>query len=584
MIRERRIAPDCADRAQRAAAGSVALLLAGTWLLAGTLLTAATPAHAAPQADASLDSDTLIMTAEIALRRDDCGRASADFVEAARRLPDAKVAQRAATVALDCGQYQTAEQAAARWRQLQPRDAAPLRASMRAALGLYQIDAARNAFEGWLRGNSGAIDQQLQQVAEESGVPATLAMVEGVHDRPLQSANGQLALADLALDGWNYRQALQYAQRALDDGAARGSAQFLMARAHAGLGEADQAVAAAAAARQAAPKEQSFADADVLLLLGRDSEARAAIEATLNQNPALRAQGQRRLGLLAFDAGDYDEAKRDFQALLGDRDSAAVAVYYLSLIAERRDDAVTALRGYQLLSGTPLEPTARMRAATLLFKQGHSREALQLLGTTPNASPSEHVQSEIAQAELLSDGGQPAQALARLDDALARAPGHPDLLYQRAIVLEKGGRTDAAIAQLEELNRKRPQDGEIANALGFILADHGKDLARAQRLIGFALKGEPDNPAILDSMGWLDFRRGMPQAALPLLERAFRLDQDGDIGAHWGEVLWSVGDKAHARDAWSRALLADPDNAAVKAAEKRAGAPQLLNPGAGTSV
>ncbi|HTT06106.1 MAG TPA: tetratricopeptide repeat protein [Steroidobacteraceae bacterium] len=553
-------------------------------LLAGTFLTLAAPAQAAPQADVALDSDTLIMTAEIALRRDDCGRASADYVEAARRLTDAKVAQRAADVALDCGQYQTAEQAAARWRQLQPRDAAPLRASMRAALGLYQIDAARSDFEGWMRSNSTAIDQQLQQVADESGVPATLAMLEGVHDRPLQSANGQLAMADLAMDGWNYREALQYAQHALDDGAARGSAQFLLARAHAGLGEADQAVAAATAARQAAPKEQSFADADVLLLLGRDGEARASIESVLSQNPSLHSQAQRRLGLLAFDSGDYDDAQRDFQALLGDRDSAAVAVYYLSLIAERRDDAVTALRGYQLLAGTALEPTARMRAATLLFKHGHSREALQLLGPGPNATPAARVQAEIAQAELLSDGGQADQALARLDDALARAPGHPDLLYQRAIVLEKGGRTDAAIAQLEQLYHARPQDGEIANALGFILADHDRDLGRAQRLIGFALKGEPDNPAILDSLGWLDFRRGMPQAALPLLERAFRLDQDGDIGAHWGEVLWSVGQKARARDAWSRALLADPDNAAVKAAEKRAGAPQLLNPGAGTSV
>ena len=573
---------------RRIARGRAVTALAAA-VLVGVLLSVAAPARAAPkadlaQSDAGLDSDTLIMTAEIALRRDDCGRASADYAAAARRLPDAKVAQRAATVALDCGQYETAEQAASRWRQLLPRDPAPLRASMRAALGLYQIDAARSAFQGWLRSNQGGIAEQLQQVADESGVPATFAMVQGVRAQPLQSASGQLALADLALDGWNYHAALQYAQRALDGGAARGPAQFLLARAHAGLGEADQAVAAASAARQAAPKEQSFADADVLLLLGRDREAHDAIEATLRGNPALRSQGQRRLGLLAFDAGNYDDAQRQFQALLGDRDSAAVAVYYLSLIAERRGDAAVALRGYELLAGTGLEASARMRAATLLFKNAHTNEALQLLGPAPHATPAARVQAEIAQAQLLADNGQADQALTRLDAALERSPGHPDLLYQRAIVLEKSGRTDAAIGQLEQLYGQRPEDGEIANALGFILADHGRDLARAQRLIGSALKGEPDNPAILDSMAWLEFRRGMPQAALPLLERAFRLDQDGDIGAHWGEVLWSLGQKSRAREAWSRALLADPDNAAVKEAEKRAGAPQLLNPGAGTAI
>ena len=95
-----------------------------------------------------------------------------------------------------------------------------------------------------------------------------------------------------------------------------------------------------------------------------------------------------------------------------------------------------------------------------------------------------------------------------------------------------------------------------------MLADHNRELTRAEKLISAALKSEPDNPAILDSMGWLDYRRGNARDALPLLERAFRLDQDGDIGAHWGEVLWSIGDKAKAREAWSRALIADPDNAA----------------------
>ena len=142
-------------------------------------------------------------------------------------------------------------------------------------------------------------------------------------------------------------------------------------------------------------------------------------------------------------------------------------------------------------------------------------------------------------------------------------------------MLEKAGHTDAAVTQLEALYRDRPEDGAIANALGFILADHSRDLARAERLISAALKSEPDNPAILDSMGWLDYRRGIAREALPLLERAFRLDQDGDIGAHWGEVLWSLGEKAKAREAWSRALIADPDNAPVKAAEQRAGVPQL---------
>lgn len=554
-------------------------------------------ANAARGTHETEDSNALIMTAEIALQRDDCGRAAANYTIAAQRLSDAKLAARAADVALDCGQYQAAERAAARWRSLVPNEPAAVHAVMRAELGLYKIDDARGAFEDWIKSGglanarnadkdetgAAGVAEAVRLVAQESGVPATLAMLRGVQARQLQTGSSQLALADLALDAWSYREALQYGQRALSAGAAAAPTQLILARAHAGLGEAEEAVAAANAAKSAAPKEQTFATADVLMLLGRDRDARTALE-SLRDTPGLHTQAQRRLGLLAFNRGDYDEAQRDFSELLKDHDSSAIAVYYLAAIADRRNDVATALRGYQMLSGTALDAAARDRAATLLYKQGQRKQALQLLKPTDESSPQSRLNAEIQRAQLLSNNGEADQSLARIDDALARFPAHPDLLYQKAILLEKAGRTDAAVSQLESLYRDRPQDGAIANALGFLLADHNRELGRAERLIGAALKTEPDNPAILDSMGWLEFRRGMARDALPLLERAFRLAQDGDIGAHWGEVLWSLGEKSKAREAWSRALIADPDNALVRAAQQRAGVPQMPASGTGTSI
>ena len=196
-------------------------------LLAGAAL-ACMPlsSQAARDAHEVEDSNALIMTAEIALQRNDCGRASANYAIAAQRLSDAKLAARAADVALDCGQFQAAERAAARWRALVPSEPAALHAAMRADLGLYRIEDARGAFEGWLKnggvadaaGTGGAdngVAEAVRQVAQESGVPATLAMLRGVQARPLQSGPSQLALADLALDGWNYREALKYGQNAV---------------------------------------------------------------------------------------------------------------------------------------------------------------------------------------------------------------------------------------------------------------------------------------------------------------------------------------------------------------------------------
>jgi tetratricopeptide (TPR) repeat protein len=531
------------------------------------------------------DTNALIMTAEIALQRNDCGRAASNYSVAAQRLADAKLAERAATVALECGQYPAAEKAATRWRQLtSATNPGALRATVRADLGQFKIDDARVAFEGWIKtratdephhsasrsseGAASPADQgiagRVTELAQEAGVPATLAMLQGVQVSEMQSGAAQLVMAGLALDGWNYREAVQYAQKALNAGADRGSAEVVLARAYAGLGDADQAVAAATAAHAASPKDQSFAAADILIMLGRERDARSALESLRDSGAEpMRAQADRRLGLMAFDRGDYENAKAIFTALVKDPDSSGIAVYYLSAIAERRGDAGEALHGYQLLGGTGLESAARNRAATILYKQGQHTEALQLLQAGDKATPTGHLDAEVAQAQLLSNNGEGPQALARIDDALARFPGHPDLLYQKAIVLEKAGRTDAAIAQLETLYRDRPADGTISNALGFLLADHNRELGRADRLISTALKAEPDNPAILDSKGWLTYRQGTPRAALPLLERAFHLDQDGDIGAHWGEVLWAL---------------------VVKSAQQRFGVPTLESTGKGTSI
>jgi tetratricopeptide (TPR) repeat protein len=572
--------------------GTLLGLLAGT-VLAGHSVTAQA-AHAARDSE---DANALIMTAEIALQRDDCGRAAANYTVAAQRQSDPRLAARATGVALDCGQYPAAERAAARWRALMPAEPAALHAVVRAELGLYKIDDARGAFQDWIRSGglanaraagrdqtgAAGVAEALRSLGQESGVPATLAMLHGVNVKALEGGAPQLALADMAVDGWNYREALQYAQRALSAGASAAASQAVLARAHAGLGEAEQAVAAAAAARSAAPKEQGFAPVDVLTMLGHEREARSALE-TLQETAGTRLQAERRLGLLAFNRGDYEEAQHDFTDLLADHESSVIAVYYLAAIADRRNDVAGALRGYQMLGGTALDSVARNRAAALLYKQGQRDQALRLLAPGEDASPPARLNAEIEQAQLLANGGEADQALARIDDALARFPGHPDLLYQRSILLEKAGRTDAAIAQLEALYRQRPQDGAVANALGFVLADHNRDLARADRLISAALRSEPDNPAILDSMGWLYYRRGMARTALPLFERAFRLAQDGDIGAHWGEVLWSLGEKSKAREAWSRALIADPDNALVRAAQQRAGVPQLSISGSGTSI
>jgi Flp pilus assembly protein TadD len=132
-------------------------------------------------------------------------------------------------------------------------------------------------------------------------------------------------------------------------------------------------------------------------------------------------------------------------------------------------------------------------------------------------------------------------------------------------MLEAGGKVREAVGVLQALSEKRPEDPNILNALGYTLADHGMRLPHAESLIRRALAQTPDNPAVIDSLGWVRFKRGDVRGAAGILARAYALSRDSEIAAHWGEAAWKSGEKTQARKIWSDALALDPDSKALQA-------------------
>ena len=111
-------------------------------------------------------------------------------------------------------------------------------------------------------------------------------------------------------------------------------------------------------------------------------------------------------------------------------------------------------------------------------------------------------------AQILADFGRGPEALALLERAATAYPDRAELRYARATVLEQSGAVDAALGELRAVARQRPLDPTAQNALGFTLADHGRELAEAERRIRAALAERPDSAAIKDSLGWVLHRRG----------------------------------------------------------------------------
>jgi Flp pilus assembly protein TadD len=131
-------------------------------------------------------------------------------------------------------------------------------------------------------------------------------------------------------------------------------------------------------------------------------------------------------------------------------------------------------------------------------------------------------------------------------------------------LLERAGKVSESVRAFDNLLADRPEDPTLMNALGYTLADHNIELARAESLIRKALTAMPDSPAVLDSLAWVRLRRGDSRDALKTFEKAYSVGRDPEIAAHWGEALWTSGNQSEARRVWAAALARHPDNEALK--------------------
>jgi Flp pilus assembly protein TadD len=144
-------------------------------------------------------------------------------------------------------------------------------------------------------------------------------------------------------------------------------------------------------------------------------------------------------------------------------------------------------------------------------------------------------------------------------------------LYDFALLAEKMGKVDVMEAQLREVMAQAPDNHHAYNALGYSLAERNVRLQEAYGLIAKALEMAPDDPFIMDSMGWIHYRMGNLNEAEKFLRRAYGVRKDAEIGIHLGEVLWQKGDKSAAQALWRDARAKDPQNEALRETLTRLG-------------
>ncbi len=508
------------------------------------------------------------LIAELAAQRGDIERALAIYNRIARQLRDPNVARRSVETAIRARAFGAALDSAALLLELEPEStlAREIMAALLANEG--DLDKARERLATILEksGNRGAVLMQLSQLlAKFQNKAQVLEATRRLTERCDALPEAHYALGVAALNTGRIELAIDEANLALER---RPGWEY-------------GAVLKAQVLRKAAPEEvipfyRAFVEknpnsTEVRMQLGRELAAERKLADAREQfreaekRMKTDAQAAYAIGLLSLQLEDFADAQVAFTRALknGYREPAAVYLGMGQALEglKRFDEAITWYKRVE--SGDWVR--AQLKIATLLARQQGLVAGREYLHRIEARSTEDRIQMIQVEAQLLRDAKEWKETFAMLAKAVDEYPDSYELRYDFAMAAERVSRLDILEKQLRRVMEMKPDYAHAYNALGYTLAEKTERLAEAKELIEKALKLSPDDPFILDSLGWVHYRLGQVPEALKHLQQAYSQRPDPEIAAHLGEVLWKSGQYDEAQKIWRTALTDNPGHESLLA-------------------
>ena len=534
------------------------------------------PAWAAPPPSEDLLGRTVfqVLLGELALRQGAVGLSVQAWADLAERTRDPKVIARAVEVAGFAGDNARALALVELWLSVEPESTAARQAQLALLVHARQVDQLQPHLVALLASDKENLGENLlhlnRMLARIPDKQAVLRLLDAVLPPYLELPEARFALAQAALAAGDEVRALRESEAALArkpdwDLAAIARAKLVARQdAEKGLGGLRRFVDAHPSARDA-----RLALAQMLVAEKRLDDARLQYERLLKdfpEEPAVLYPA----AILTLQHGDREAGIALLERLLATPFADRGSIHYLlGQIAQEAGQSEQAIEHYRRVVSGDRYVAARARIATILLEQGKNDEALRLLRDTRGATPGERAQLVLAEAQLHRDGGREDAAYATLRKALETDPDSPDLLYDAALTAERLALYEPMEFHLRRLLKKHPDHAHALNALGYSFADRNVRLDEAEPLLTRAVELAPEDPFIMDSLGWLQYRQGKLDAALQTLQAAYRIKPDPEIAAHLAEVLWQAGRQDEARRLLQEAQRNAPDNKTLGAVIKK---------------
>ena len=521
-----------------------------------------------------------VMAAELSLQQGSLAPAFNTYVALANRTKDPRMARRAVEIALGARQLGDALIAARLWHELDPtwRPASQLLASLEVGTGHLSdaepllVDELNKVPEA----RRGQAILELQQMIARSPERATgIASLKRMLANDMQRPEAQLAIARSQLDAGDTAGARASLEKALSLKPDYEAAALLYGQM--GPEERSSAIAGLKTFLDRNPnaKEARFAYAKLLLADNQLDAAQKQFE-TLEKRYPHELSTLMALALLNLHAKHPEQAEQYLQKYASEAEQqntdGAQAYVYLAQIAQDRKDYPAADKWLsKIREDSNAYLPAQIGRAQLLADQGKVDEGRALLHSISikTSDPREQLALKRAESDLLVKAKRYDEAEKLLAVEVKNHPDDPDLLYQYGMVAELNKHYDVMEKTMRRVMASQPENAQAYNALGYSLTVRNTRLPEALKLLQKASALAPDDPYILDSLGWVKYHFGDKPLALELLRRAYGIQAQAEIGAHLGEVLWESGQQDEARKTWREALKLDGDDDTLRATMKR---------------
>jgi tetratricopeptide (TPR) repeat protein len=536
------------------------------------------PEKAAAPGESALTGPLLyeFLLGEIAGQRGDLKLSAEAYADLAHKTRDVRVVRRAAEIAIYARDMAKAADMAALWVELEPQSVQARQLYAASLIGLGRFDEAKPQLEALLSMEGRSVGEAFLQVhgllARSKDRLAALGLIKDLAAEYPLVPEAHLAVAQSELAVGQTAQALAELDEALrlrpdSEQIALLKGQLLSTQG----GESALTFWKGFLAQHPDATHVRLAYARELTKAGRFEDARGEFE-TLLANAPESPELHLAVGLLSMQMNDLAGAEKYFEKALalGYPDQGLVEMY-LGQVSEGRQRYDQALDWYRKVTTGEHAFQARLKEALVLGELKRVDEALALLEQLKTVDDTEKVRVVQTEAQVLREAGRYQEAYDVLSAALAKSPDVGDLIYDRAMIEDKLDRLADMEADLRRLIKLEPGSANAYNALGYTLVDRTDRIDEGIALLDKALKLSPNDPFILDSMGWAQYKAGRLSEAVDYLRRAYRGQADPEIAAHLGEVLWQKGEQDEARRVWQEAEKAHPDNELLRKTLSRFG-------------